>query len=75
MKTVKACEHVRPRDQVRCRHPRTFLVGIGTRKFDRQWCCSQHLAATILAMADGERQLNPAGQPVVVQWYPRGEVS
>jgi hypothetical protein len=44
-----------------CGHPAKFTVRIGTRKFDAQHSCGQHLARTCMAMAYGDAGLG--GRP------------
>ena len=61
------CEWVRPADLTLCGHRASFLVGIGTRKSDRQRACAMHLASVVIAF-DGAEGRN--GQHVTVQWFP-----
>jgi hypothetical protein len=50
---MKSCESELP-DGRRCSGTAIFLVGIGTRQFDRQLSCARHLANTIIKMIGAE---------------------
>lgn len=44
-----------------CGHPAKFTVRVGTRTYDAQHSCGQHLARTCMALAYGDA--SPGGQP------------
>lgn len=63
----EGCEYVRLRDQRRCGALIKFRVQVGTRKYDAQLTCSQHLARTCAAMAYGESDDGPPVPLTVTQ--------
>jgi hypothetical protein len=72
---MKSCESELP-DGRKCTGTAIFLVGIGTRQFDRQLSCARHLALTIITMIGAEGLTSgaqvDAGRNATIAWNPAG---
>ncbi len=44
---MRKCEHINEKGETACLAYGNFIVGIGTRKTDRQRSCGRHLSATV----------------------------
>lgn len=62
------CESTHLMDSTPCATAASFVVRVGTRRTDEQWCCRRHLARVVAAFSGAEDEYGR--RAVTVTWVP-----